>query len=323
MENKVAVRQPEFSLAEMERLSASFAKSLFFADARDAAQALVKIQAGRELGLPPVYSMTKIFFVQGRLTLSAEAMGALIKSSKDFDYHVDILDNEKCTITFYKKGLPEYVSTFTLEDAKRAELTGKEHSNWAKWPRPMLMSKALSQGARIVCPHIISGAYTPEDFGIETDDEGYITQPQRVSVEGTAKDITGKAEPPNQPSPGIRADMQAMVDKADGKPAELKPDATTTSQGGQGAASETKQVETVVGDSIGNVARRAMAKEKDKVYTDPETIRTVGDFFTAVKKDFNLMPEFALREINKKSRTDITDPKAEYLIVAATFKRAP
>jgi len=41
----------------------------------------------------------------------------------------------------------------------------------------------------------------------------------------------------------------------------------------------------------------------------------------SIKKDFNLMPEFALKEINKTDRTQITDPKAEYLRVAATFKK--
>ena len=38
-----------------------FAKSGYFQDAKEVFQAVVKIQAGLELGFGPVYSMTKIY----------------------------------------------------------------------------------------------------------------------------------------------------------------------------------------------------------------------------------------------------------------------
>jgi hypothetical protein len=313
MPNELAIRQPDYTLSELDTLATRFAKSLFFADAKDAAQALVKIQAGRELGLPPVYAMTKIFFVQGRITLSAEAMGALIKRSREYDYKVLTLDNTKAVIEFTHNGKVEYVSTFTMEDAKAAELI-KDHGNWQKWPRPMLMSKALSQGARIVCPHIISGAYTPEDFGIETDDEGNITQPQRI--EETATIIV---EPPKQPAPEVRQVTQTAVDKAPDKTIDTKLE---TEQGiafdAMKSASEQPAASTTAPDKAAERRTNAEAANKRvKEPRDPATVKTSNHLVNAVFTDFGLQPKEAYRILGINTINDLTiAPRDAYLTVA-------
>jgi len=176
-ETGLAIYQPNMSVTELRQIAMDFAKSGYFQDAREAVQAIVKIQAGRELGFGPVYSMTKIYIVKGKVTVSAETMGAMIKRSGRYDYKVIHLDDSKCALQFFDSGKPDYLSTFTMEDAKRADLV-KQDSGWAKWPRAMLMSKALSQGARIVCPHVISGTYTPEEFGLEPNSNGEYTEPK-------------------------------------------------------------------------------------------------------------------------------------------------
>ena len=170
------------SIADLRTLAGDFAKSGYFADAREMVQAVVKIQAGLEMGLPPVYSMTKIYIVKGKVMVSAEAMGALIKRTNRYDYTVKDLTDEQCILVFTDNGKEVYTSKFTMKDAQRADLV-KGDSGWTKWPRAMLMSKALSQGARIVCPHVIAGAYTPADFGVETGEDG---EPKDI-VESSAK----------------------------------------------------------------------------------------------------------------------------------------
>jgi hypothetical protein len=169
------------SIADLRTLAGDFAKSGYFADAREMVQAVVKIQAGLEMGLPPVYSMTKIYIVKGKVMVSAEAMGALIKRTNRYDYTVKQLTDDECVLVFTDNGREAYTSKFTMKDATRADLV-KGDSGWSKWPRAMLMSKALSQGARIVCPHVIAGAYTPADFGVETGEDG---EPKPV-IESTA-----------------------------------------------------------------------------------------------------------------------------------------
>lgn len=161
----------DMSITDLRGLAADFAKSGFFLDARDASQAVVKIQAGLEMGFGPVYSMTKIYIVKGKVMVGAEALGALVKRSGRYDYSVKTLTDTECVLEFTDRGEPVYVSKFTMEDAKRADLV-KSGGGWITWPRAMLMSKALSQGARIACPHLMAGVYTPADFGVETDEDG-------------------------------------------------------------------------------------------------------------------------------------------------------
>jgi hypothetical protein len=180
------------TVTELRSIAGDFARSGYFADAREAVQAVVKIQAGIELGFGPVYSMTKIYIVKGKVMVSAEALGALVKRSNRYDYSVKKLDDAECILVFTDTGKEVYTSKFTMEDAKRADLV-KGDSGWQKWPRAMLMSKALSQGARIVCPHVISGVYTPADFGVETNSNGEIEQQPKVEVMD--------AKPPPNPEP--------------------------------------------------------------------------------------------------------------------------
>ena len=49
----------------------TLAASGYFQDAREAAQAAVKVMAGEELGLGPIAAMTGIHIVKGKVTLSA------------------------------------------------------------------------------------------------------------------------------------------------------------------------------------------------------------------------------------------------------------
>lgn len=165
----------ETTAMSLAALGSAMAASGFFPDIKNEAQAVVKILAGRELGFGPVYSMMKVFIITTQrgasVAIAAEAMGAKIKQSGQYNYRIKEWNNDKCVLDFTDNGALVFESQFTMEDAERAGLI-RDGGNWKKWPRPMLFSKALSQGARAVCPHVIAGAYTPEDFGYSQSDEG-------------------------------------------------------------------------------------------------------------------------------------------------------
>lgn len=192
------------TVEQLQHYGLAFFQSGMFPDIKSAAQAEVKVMAGVELGFSPIYSMTKIYIVKGRVMVGAEALGAMVKRSGRYDYRISKLTDTECELVFTDKGVDTYTSRFTIEDAKRADLM-QPGGGWAKWPRAMLMSKAVSQGARAVCPEVISGVYTPEDFG-------YSTNPETQQVEGI---VIEKPEPPKAPTPGQRAAMQKVIDEAD------------------------------------------------------------------------------------------------------------
>jgi hypothetical protein len=100
-------------------LAKLMAASGFFGDARDAAQAVVKILAGRELGFGPVASMTGINVIKNKVALGANLIATAIQRSGRYGYRVRRLDHQQCDIEVLMDNKVVGVSTFTMDDAKR------------------------------------------------------------------------------------------------------------------------------------------------------------------------------------------------------------
>lgn len=191
MSNQLAVRPTSVitTFDDVTNVASAMAKSGYFQDSREAAQAVVKILAGQELGLGPFASMTGIFIIQGRPSLGANIIATLIKNDPRYDYRVAEMTDEKCSIRFFEGGTAIGVSEFTKEDAKRAGT-----KNMDKFPRNMLFARAISNGARWFTPGIFGGApvYTPEELGADIDEDGNV-------IAGTAHEINPDPEPEPEP----------------------------------------------------------------------------------------------------------------------------
>lgn len=165
------VRRP---MPDALTLGKVFAASGYFRDARDEAQAIVKILAGQELGIPAVASMTGVYIVKEKVNLSANLIGAVIKRSGRYTYRVREMADKACRLEFFEKNGTGWesigVSDFTWEDATKAGLVGSD--TWKKFPRNMLFARALSNGAKWYCPDVFGGPiYTPDELGAEVDGE--------------------------------------------------------------------------------------------------------------------------------------------------------
>ena len=175
MNNKLAVTG-----IDVMGLGEVLARSGFFSDTRDAAQAVVKVLAGQELGFGPVASMTGINIIKGRVTISANLMAAAIKRSGKYNYRIVEHSDAVCELEFSEDGKPVGASRFTMDDAKTASLSG---DNWKKYPRNMLFARALSNGAKWYTPDIFGGPiYTPDELGAEVNEDGEV-------INGTVYDI--------------------------------------------------------------------------------------------------------------------------------------
>ena len=164
MSSALARIEKTMSVPEVMDVAKAFSASGYFKDARDAAQAAVKIMAGQELGIPPVAAMTGIVIVKEKVTLSANMMAALVKSSGRYNYRVVQHTDSICEIAFFEGGQQVGTSSFSMDEAKRANLSG---ANWTQYPKAMLFARAMTQGVRWYCPDVLSGiaAYTPEELG--------------------------------------------------------------------------------------------------------------------------------------------------------------
>jgi hypothetical protein len=184
------------NLEDLQRLGNMCAASGFFQDARQLAQACVKIAAGAEYGLPPVVSMTGINVIKGRVTLSANVMAAIMKrAGYKLKTHFD--GEDRCTITVIDPdGEVLGESSFSMDDAKRAGLGG---DNWKKFPRNMLFARAVSNAARWFAPEVLTGAITPEELGeVEEPPVVEVSEAEPVSeVQQFRNELAALAETPS------------------------------------------------------------------------------------------------------------------------------
>lgn len=190
----LAVVPPSDGMSLMQ-LGDVLSKSGYFQDAKGAAQAIVKVLAGRELGIGPIASMTGIHIIQGRVAVGANVMAGKVKGSARYDYRVLELTGEKCRIEFFERVgtgmLSLGVSEFTAADAKAANT-----KNMQAFPRNMLFARAISNGVKWYTPDLsIAPMYTPDELGATVDYEtGEI-------ITGTATDVTDKADAPQADKP--------------------------------------------------------------------------------------------------------------------------
>lgn len=155
------VKPEQLPLNEIMSIGKAFAESGMFADTKSAAQAIVKIQAGQEIGIPPFAAMTGIHIIQGKPAIGAGLMAARVKGSGKYDYQVIEQTEKVCSIDFYQGKKMIGNSTFTAEDAKKAQT-----KNMDKFPKNMLFARAMSNGIKWFTPDVFAGpVYTPEELG--------------------------------------------------------------------------------------------------------------------------------------------------------------
>jgi hypothetical protein len=209
--NALAIRD-DINLEQLQTLGQVFVQSKFFTDTTQAAQAIVKVLAGRELGFPEIASMTGVNIIKGKVSLSANLMASAIKRSVKYNYRIREHSDDVCRIEFFEDGESVGFSEFTRADAVKAGLNG---DNWKKFPRNMMFARALSNGAKWHCPDIFGGPiYTPDELGATVNEEGEVID---LPVEPTTEPVI-EAEPEPTEAPAM-----ALADEPPDNPqAELR-----------------------------------------------------------------------------------------------------
>ncbi|URD53716.1 hypothetical protein [Chroococcidiopsis sp. CCNUC1] len=178
------------TIDDLQRLGEILSRSGFFEDCKQAAQAVVKILAGAELGFPAFSSMCGIYIIKGKPAIGANLMAAAVKRSVRYDYRVLELSDRICKIAFFDGDRETGRSEFSAADAQKAGT-----QNMGKFPRNMLFARAMSNGCRWFVPDIFLGAavYTPEELGATVDEEGNVIEispsPPSVQLPPNQKEI--------------------------------------------------------------------------------------------------------------------------------------
>jgi len=159
------------TMSEVQLAATAMANSGYFQDARQAAQAVVKILAGQEMGFGPFASMTGVYIIQGRPAIGANLMAAAVKKHPKYDDRVIKMQDDVCELAFFQDGQEIGRSVFDLDNAKKAGT-----KNLDKFARNMLFARAMSNGVRWFVPDVFLGAavYTPEELGASVNEAGEI-----------------------------------------------------------------------------------------------------------------------------------------------------
>lgn len=127
-------------------------------------QAFIIGLKGMELGLSFMAAVNYINVIKGKPCISAEGMLALIyRAHPNASITFSELTDSKCEIEAARPGSKPSKFSFSIDDAKRAQLTS--NPSWSKYPKDMLKARAVSQMARSLFPDVLLGAsYTPEEM---------------------------------------------------------------------------------------------------------------------------------------------------------------
>lgn len=184
---------------------------------------------GDEIGVGPMQSLARISVINGRPTLAAEMQRALILQA-GHDLWIEESTTTKCTVAGRRSGSDATSRvTWTMDDAKRAGLAGKQP--WRTYPRQMLLARASAELARAVFPDSIGGLAATEEVDDDTEvhaaptaaDPAVQSKPTRrrraniAAAPSTTPDAPPPpAPPPTVPVPGdddpVEADVPAMTD---------------------------------------------------------------------------------------------------------------
>jgi hypothetical protein len=128
---------------------------------------MVCVQWGYEIGLAPMQALQNIAVINGKPSVYGDAAMALVQASpvcEDIEefFEGEGTPNPVAVCVAKRKGRKEVVAKFSVEDAKRAGLWGKQ-GPWTAYPKRMMQMRARGFALRDAFPDVLKGLITAEE----------------------------------------------------------------------------------------------------------------------------------------------------------------
>jgi hypothetical protein len=127
------------------------------------------VQMGLEVGISPMMALQNVGVINGRPGFYGELVVAIIQSHPSFEdmttqYEGDG-DEYRCSVTINRRGRTPSVGTFTIAQAKEADLLNNpsKKDTWGKYTDDMLYWRAFTRAKRIFAD-VLRGFRTVEDL---------------------------------------------------------------------------------------------------------------------------------------------------------------
>lgn len=130
-------------------------------------KAAIAIEMGMELGQSPLWGLQNIAVINGRPGVYGDGLQGLVLASPKCEYARAWVEGDgesmKAISVVKRRGLPESVYEFTVNDAKKADLWSKG-GNWTKYPKRMLRFRAHNFNLRDNFADLTKGVKTIEEL---------------------------------------------------------------------------------------------------------------------------------------------------------------
>jgi hypothetical protein len=128
---------------------------------------MVAVQWGYEIGLAPLQALQNISVINGKPSVYGDAAMALVQASPVCDGIDESIEGEGTSnpvavCIARRKGRNPVIARFSVEDAKRAGLWGKQ-GPWQAYPKRMLQMRARGFALRDAFPDVLKGLITAEE----------------------------------------------------------------------------------------------------------------------------------------------------------------
>lgn len=148
--------------AQMTGMAQKFVESKALAQSENAGTLIMKMQAGREMGMGPIESIKSFYFVRGVINIFG---AATTRRLREHGWSIEFRDTPStCTATI-TKGTEKYSDTLTFEEANKSGWTHMNGSLKPGWLEGANRKLKLRYGAL----SLLIKTYVPEVLGSATD----------------------------------------------------------------------------------------------------------------------------------------------------------
>lgn len=156
---------------------------------------LVCVQWGYEMGLAPMQALQNIAVINGKPSVYGDAMMALVQASPVCEDVEEFFEDEGtpnpvAVCVAKRKNRKPVVAKFSVEDAKRAGLWGKQ-GPWSAYPKRMMQMRARGFALRDAFPDVLKGLISAEEAADYPDE----AKPRPVAKPANPLDMVAKPEP--------------------------------------------------------------------------------------------------------------------------------
>jgi hypothetical protein len=153
-------------LAQTQQLCAMLLKTPHYAK-MGAEGIFAIVSKASKIGIDPVEALNGgLYYVKGKVEMSAQMMNALIREGKHSVTKDKRSDDTICILHGKRADTGDtWTESFSLQDAQRAGLIN--NPTWKAHPKSMLFARALSLLARQLFPDVIRGCYVEGEIADE------------------------------------------------------------------------------------------------------------------------------------------------------------